>query len=108
MTPAQLRMARALLQLGMRELAEKAGVNKMSVQRMENGRRAHPPTVEKIKAALIEMGIIFIGAMEPLYEETVALRWGMEPPRVDDDQETDEDNQEDGDIQSRAWDEEDA
>jgi transcriptional regulator with XRE-family HTH domain len=107
MTPAQLRMARALLQLGIRELAEKASVDKMSVQRIESGRRAHPPTMAKIKAALIEEGIIFLGAVEPLYTETVALRWDRRSSSADEESPLDDDeaDQPDQDREARPWDE---
>jgi transcriptional regulator with XRE-family HTH domain len=106
MTPAQLRMARALLQLGIRELAEMAGVDKMSVQRIESGRRAHPPTMAKIKAALIEEGIIFLGAVEPLYTETIALRWDRRSSATDkESQPNDEADAADSETEARAWDE---
>lgn len=110
MTPAQLRMARALLQLGIRELADKAGVDKMSVQRIESGRRAHPPTMAKIKAALIEEGIVFLGAVEPLHEETVALRWGAEQPsaREESGAEDGEDDDPADDARTLSWDDADA
>lgn len=110
MTPAQLRMARALLQLGIRELAEKAGVDKMSVQRIESGRRAHPPTMAKIREALVAEGIVFIGAVEPFHAETVAMRWGLEPAQWDDGNQAaySDDEEENGEDQAQSWDRADA
>ena len=106
MTPAQLRMARALLQLGIRELAEKAGVDKMSVQRIESGRRAHPPTMAKIKAALIEEGIVFLGPVEPLHTESVALRWERRLSPVDEYGQSDDDKAEEPEANrdAQSWD----
>src|SRR5258705_10172915 len=106
MTPAKLRMGRALLQLGIRELAEKAGVDKMSVQRIESGRRAHPPTMAKIKAALIEEGIVFLGPVEPLHTETVALRWDRRAVAADVKRQPDDDEADEPDLdrEARPWD----
>jgi transcriptional regulator with XRE-family HTH domain len=105
MTAEQLRMARALLRLGIRELAEKAGVDKMVVQRLEAGRRAHSGTAGKVKAALEAMGIVFIGAVEPFYGPTVALRWGITPPSSAEGRLAGEDEDDEGSLDTTAWDE---
>ena len=60
MTPEQLRMARAALQLGVRELAELADVTPNTISRIENGHDAMAPTLEKIRTALENEGVQFI------------------------------------------------
>lgn len=60
-TPAQSRMARAALQIGVRELADLAGVSAMTVTRFENGHTGgHAATLMKIRAALESAGVEFI------------------------------------------------
>lgn len=105
MTGDQLRMARALLRLGVRELAAASGADKMAILRMEAGRKPHAATLQKIKTALEARGIIFIGAVEPFHEATVAMRFGMPSPAAKDDSEMDD--EEDGGAvdQAKAWDE---
>jgi hypothetical protein len=57
----------------------------MVIVRMESGRRAQAATVEKLRTALDEHGVVFIGAIEPFTEATVALRFGAKaPPAVTD------------------------
>jgi transcriptional regulator with XRE-family HTH domain len=60
MKPVQIRMARAALGLGVRELAEKAGVTANTVTRIENGSDAKQSTIDAIRAALESAGIEFI------------------------------------------------
>lgn len=60
MTPEQLRMARAALKLGVRELAELADVTPNTISRIENGSDAMASTLEKIRTVLEEQGIQFI------------------------------------------------
>ena len=60
MTPEQLRMARAALQLGVRELAALAGVTPNTISRIENGHDAMASTLEKIRTALETEGVQFI------------------------------------------------
>ncbi|MBB2753362.1 UNVERIFIED_ORG: transcriptional regulator with XRE-family HTH domain [Rhizobium aethiopicum] len=61
MTPAQLRMARAALKIGVRDLADLAGVTTATITRFENERGGlNSVTSTKIKAALIAAGILFI------------------------------------------------
>jgi len=60
-TPSQCRMARAALQIGVRDLAEKASVSAMTITRFENGQSGgHAETLRKIQRALEEAGVIFI------------------------------------------------
>ena len=78
----QLRMARALLRLTVRELAQTSGVDKMAIVRFEAGRNPHAAMLTKLRTALEEHGIVFIGAVSTFHEPTVAMRFGMKPPAV--------------------------
>ncbi len=53
-------MARAALQLGVRELAEIARVSPTTITRLERGETLYPRTVEAIRAALEATGVEFI------------------------------------------------
>jgi transcriptional regulator with XRE-family HTH domain len=54
-------MARAALQIGVRDLAKLAGVSAMTVTRFENGHsEGYAETLEKIRTALEAAGIIFV------------------------------------------------
>jgi len=59
-TPAQCRMARAALRLGVRELAERAGTSAPTVCRFENGVPVFYSIVNDIRTALIDAGVIFV------------------------------------------------
>ena len=86
----QLRMARALLRLTVRELAQTSGVDKMAIVRFEAGRNPHAATLTKLRTALEEHGIVFIGAVSTFHEPTVAMRFGMKPPAVTEGDEAEE------------------
>ena len=60
MNAAQCRMARAALQLGVRELAETARVSPTTITRVERGEALYPRTLEAIRAALEAAGVEFI------------------------------------------------
>jgi transcriptional regulator with XRE-family HTH domain len=60
MTPVQMKMARAALGLGVRELAKKAGVAANTVTRIENGSDAKQSTIAALRAALEKAGVEFI------------------------------------------------
>ncbi len=60
MNPAQSRMARAALQLGVRDVASLAKVSPNTIARLERGEALYPRTVEAIRAALEAAGIVFI------------------------------------------------
>jgi transcriptional regulator with XRE-family HTH domain len=65
-TPAQCRMARAALTIGVRELAQKAGVSAMTVTRFENGHSSgYPETLEKLQRALEAAGVEFTNGDQP-------------------------------------------
>jgi transcriptional regulator with XRE-family HTH domain len=53
-------MARAALQLGVRDLAEAAGVSPTTVTRLERGDALYERTVAAIRAALEAAGVEFI------------------------------------------------
>ncbi len=58
--PVQVRMARAALGWGVRDLAVYAGVTANTVSRFENGADALGNTLRKIQRALEDAGIEFI------------------------------------------------
>ncbi len=60
----QVRMARAVVGWGVRELAEKASINPNTVSRIENGGDALASTLDRIQAALEDAGVIFIDRNE--------------------------------------------
>jgi transcriptional regulator with XRE-family HTH domain len=65
MNAAQCRMARAALQLGVRELSELAQVSTSTVVRLERGEELQPRTVAAIRAALEAAGVTFTNGAEP-------------------------------------------
>lgn len=62
LTPAQSRMARAALALGVRDLAAAAKVSPDTIARLERGDRLRPGTLAAIRAALEEAGAVFLDA----------------------------------------------
>jgi transcriptional regulator with XRE-family HTH domain len=60
MKPVQLKMARAAVGWGVRELAKKAGVTANTVTRIENGADAKQSTMDRLQHALEAVGIEFI------------------------------------------------
>ena len=59
-TREQVRMARAALGWGVRDLAKEAGIAANTVSRFENGSGARPETLKLIQQALEKAGIVFI------------------------------------------------
>ena len=57
---AQVRMARAAVGWGVRELAERANITPNTVSRIEKGGDALASTLDRIQAALEDAGVIFI------------------------------------------------
>lgn len=77
MTPAQLRMARNALKLGVRELAEVANVTTATITRFENERGGlNAVTQEKLVGALETMGITFLNHGQSAIGAGVSLRLG--------------------------------
>lgn len=61
LTPSQCRMARAALQIGVRDLAQLAGLSAMTVTRFENERSGGAPeTQTALRRALEHAGVVFI------------------------------------------------
>jgi transcriptional regulator with XRE-family HTH domain len=56
----QCRMARAALQLGVRDLASMAEVSPTTITRLERGEDLYPRTLAAIRAALEAAGVEFI------------------------------------------------
>lgn len=60
MNPIQCKMARVATGLGLRELADMAGVSPNTVSRLERGEELKPATIETIRTALETAGVVFI------------------------------------------------
>ena len=60
MTPEQCRMARAALNLGVRELATLARVSTNTIARFERGEQLKDVTMDRVQEALESAGIEFI------------------------------------------------
>lgn len=75
MTPAQLRMARNALRLGVRELAELAGVSFTTISRFETekGGLQHA-SAEAIRKALEAQGVQFLEGGQVAAGAGIALR----------------------------------
>jgi transcriptional regulator with XRE-family HTH domain len=65
MSPIQLRMARAAVGWGVRELAKKAGITANTVTRIENGADAKQSTIDKLRRALEAAGVEFTNGDQP-------------------------------------------
>jgi transcriptional regulator with XRE-family HTH domain len=65
MNAVQLRMARAALRWGVRELAERAGVTANTVTRIENGSDAKQSTMDALQSALEAGGVEFTNGERP-------------------------------------------
>jgi transcriptional regulator with XRE-family HTH domain len=61
-TPTQVRMARAALGWGVRDLGKRAGIAPNTVSRFENGFGAMVETLVRIQETLEAAGIVFISA----------------------------------------------
>lgn len=62
MNSDQARMARALVQLGVRDVAAKAGVTPNTISRIENGGDAKQSTLDAIQGVYLDLGVQFIEA----------------------------------------------
>jgi transcriptional regulator with XRE-family HTH domain len=104
MIAAQFRMARAALGLTVRELAEKAGVHKNTVIRIEAGLASHGPTIAAVRRTLEEAGLEFIPEEEGIGGPGVRIKWGIAEPRLLGTHDNTTGKFDDG-LHSRAWDE---
>jgi transcriptional regulator with XRE-family HTH domain len=57
---SQSRMARAALNLGVRDVAEAAGVSTNTITRLERGEELLPRTVSAIRAVFEAAGVVFL------------------------------------------------
>jgi len=64
MTPQQCRMARAALEWSQQQLADAAAMRQVTVSDYERGGDARRSTVQKLRAAMEQAGIVFVGAGE--------------------------------------------
>jgi transcriptional regulator with XRE-family HTH domain len=60
MFPVQCKMARAALGLGVRDLAALAAVSPDTVARLERGEELKPRTIDALRAALENAGVVFV------------------------------------------------
>ncbi len=60
LTPAQVRMGRAALKWGVRDLAARANITAPTVTRIETGKPAYDATLEAIRVAFEAAGLEFI------------------------------------------------
>lgn len=75
MTPSQVRMARAALRLGVRELAELAGISYVTLNRFETEKSGlQHSSAEAIRKALEAQGIQFLENGEVANGSGVVLR----------------------------------
>ena len=65
MKAVQLRMARAAVGWGVRELAERAGITANTVTRIENGADAKQSTMGRLQGALEAAGVEFTNGDQP-------------------------------------------
>src|ERR1044072_7592547 len=65
MKPVQLRMARAAVGWGVRELAARAGMTANTVTRIENGADAKQSTMDALQRTLEAAGIEFTNGEQP-------------------------------------------
>jgi transcriptional regulator with XRE-family HTH domain len=100
----QLRMVRGALRMSMVDFAEFAGIDKMTVVRIERGGRTHSATLKKIRAAF-EPYIRFIEPIDGVSGPGVILKVGFEAVvRNEVAPGTGQDQPGDGGLSSHAWD----
>jgi transcriptional regulator with XRE-family HTH domain len=58
-------MARAALQLGIRDVAKLANVAPSTISRLEAGETLQPRTVDAVQHALEKAGVVFINGDQP-------------------------------------------
>jgi transcriptional regulator with XRE-family HTH domain len=77
MRAVQLKMARAAVGWGVRELAEKAGITANTITRIENGADAKASTLGAIQRALETAGVEFTNGDQPGVRMKRPARGGM-------------------------------
>lgn len=103
--PVQFRMARAALNWTVRDLAEKAGVHKNTVLRIEAGVATHGPTLAAVMRTLEEAGLRFFEAEEGVTGPGVAVKWGVELPQREPKADGKAGSDSQGTSQAASWDE---
>jgi predicted transcriptional regulator len=79
LTPQQCRMARAALELGVRDLAQIADVSPNTIARLEAGEKMHRRTLDFVKGVLETEGIVFINSEEKSIYGGPGIRIGPGP-----------------------------
>lgn len=74
----QVRMARAVLRMDVRELAATAGFDKTTVVRVEAGESVRASTFVRLREALETAGAVFLPALDGVHGPAVALKWGVD------------------------------
>jgi len=78
MNAEQARMARALIKLGVRDVASKAGVTPNTISRIENGSDAKASTLAALREVYERLGVQFLDAGQAGQNPTVARRDGFD------------------------------
>lgn len=60
-SPEQCRMARAAVEIGIRDLAADAKVSPNTISRLERGEALYPRTLDAVRSALEARGVVFLG-----------------------------------------------
>jgi len=79
-TSTQIRMARAAVVWTVRELADKSGVHRNTIVRIEAGEGSHGPTLAALQRAFEEAGIEFLEAAEGVGGPGVRWKAGVTVP----------------------------
>ncbi len=77
-TGEQIRMARALLKLSVRDLSDLTEIDKGTISRIENGGGAQIGTLHRLRSLCEDQGVLFIDPVEGVHKATVAFKWGAE------------------------------
>ncbi len=80
-TGEQVRMARALLRLTMKDTAKLAGIDQGTIVRIEAGFNAYALTLNHLRQVLEAAGARFLDPVEGDHGPGVALKWGAEVPQ---------------------------
>jgi hypothetical protein len=91
--------------MDVRALAALAGLDKMTIVRIEAGEGARSSTFERLRVALETAGAVFLPASDGVHSPGVALKWGFEP-KLGLTHSNDTTDKPDSGLHSRAWDEE--
>jgi len=77
-TSDQVRMARALLRLTMKELSRLSEVDPSTIVRVEAGAKTYVMTLRQLQATFEASGVVFIDPVEGVHQGAVGLKWGIE------------------------------